>query len=323
MVRYVVRRLLAVPLLLLGVTAATFAIVHLTPGSPVDDLRLRVPGMREEDARRIERTLGLDRPIYDQYLGWLGQLVRGDLGISMTSSRPVRALIAERVPNTLLLTGTALLVTLAIAVPVGVLAAVRRNSVFDQVATVATALGYAVPTFWVGLLLILFFSVQATDWGLPALPSSGMRSVPGGGGAGDRLEHLLLPVVTLSMAQAANWTRYVRGQMLEVLGQDYIRTARAKGLTERVVILGHAFRTCLLPLVTLLGLSVADLFAGAVLVEAIFSWPGIGDLTVQAAHDHDYTLVMGLVVFIAVVTLLTNLVTDVLYVAIDPRIRLG
>lgn len=320
MLRYVIRRLLTIPLLLLGATIVTFTIVYLVPGSPVDDLRLSVPGIRPEDLARIERTLGLDEPLHRQYLGWLGQLVRGDLGVSMTDYRPVRDQIFDRLPNTLLLSLSALLLATLIAVPAGILAAVKRNSVFDQLTNACAALGSALPTFWVGLILILVFSVQASKWGLPVLPSSGMRSVVGGGGVDDRLSHLLMPVITLSVAQIADLMRYVRAQMLETLGQDFVRTARSKGLTEQVVIVRHAFRNSLLPLVTLLGLSIPQLVAGAVIVETIFSWPGIGALSVEAAANRDYTTIMGLTVFVAAVTLVVNLLTDVLYAAVDPRI---
>ncbi len=209
---------------------------------------------------------------------------------------------------------------LAISVPVGIVAAVKRNSVFDQVTNLVAAVGYSLPTFWIGLLLILFFSVQASTWGLPALPSSGMRSVTGDDGLGDRLRHLILPVIALSTVQVAGWLRYIRSQMIEVLAQDYVRTARSKGLAERAVLVGHAFRNALLPLVTLIGLSVPELVAGAVVVEPIFSWPGIGNLSLEAARNHDYTLIMGMTVFIGLVTLLANLVTDVVYAAVDPRI---
>jgi peptide/nickel transport system permease protein len=321
MARYIARRLLQIPFLLLGATMITFAIVHLAPGSPVDDLRLSIPGISPDDLARIERTLGLNEPLHQQYLGWLGQLVRGDFGLSMKSHRPVRAEFFERLPNTLLLTSSALALAMLIAVPAGITAAVKRNSLFDQISNGAATLGSALPTFWISLLLILAFSVQASSWGLPMLPSSGMRSVVDGGGIGDRFRHLILPVVALSVFQVADLMRYVRAQMLEVLEQDYVRTARSKGLGERAVIFGHAFRNALLPLITLLGLSVPQLVAGAAVVETIFSWPGVGALSVQSAADRDYTTVMGLTVFIAGFTLMSNLVTDILYAVVDPRIK--
>lgn len=323
MATYILRRLLAIPLLLFGVTLVTFALVHLLPGSPVDDLRLSTPGLTPEGAKSIERTLGLDKPIYEQYTSWLGQLVRGDLGISMKNYLPVTSLIEQRLPNTLLLGGTALLVSLLIAIPIGIIAALRPNSIFDLISTVGSSLGFALPSFWVGLLLILAFAVQANAWHLPALPSGGMRTIPGGGDFVDRLRHLILPVITLSIAQISGWTRYVRGQMLEALNEEYVRTARGKGLSESTVIWRHAFRNSLLPLVTLLGLSIPGVLAGTAIVEAIFSWPGIGQLSVQAATGHDYTLMMGLTVFIALITLVASLITDLIYLAVDPRIRLA
>lgn len=323
MTRFIIRRLLAIPPLMLGVTIVTFALVHLLPGSPVDSMRLQTPGMRPEDARRIEQTLGLDKPLHEQYLSWISQLLHGDLGISMKNYKPVWTLIMERLPNTLTLTGVALAISLLISIPIGILAALRPNSWFDQVTTVLSSIGYALPSFWLGLLLILLFAVQASSWGLPALPSGGMRTIPGGGDAGDRIAHLILPVITLSVAQIAGWTRYIRGQMLETLNQDYVRTARGKGLSPTAVIWRHAFRNSLLPLVTLIGLSIPAMLSGSAVIEAIFSWPGLGQLSVQAASGRDYTLMMGLVVFIALVTLISSLVTDIVYVFVDPRIRIG
>src|SRR5215211_7554374 len=307
MARYVARRLLQIPFLFLGATLLTFALVHLVPGSPVDDLRVSIPGITQEDLARIERTLGLDLPLHEQYLGWLSQLVRGDFGLSLDDRRPVRDEIFARLPNTLLLTGSALFVSLLIAVPAGIFAALHRNSLFDQIVNVAVTLGSALPTFWIGLILILVFSVQAIEWGLPALPSSGMRSVVGADTVGDRIEHLILPVTTLAIFQVSGWLRYVRAQVLEVMSQEYVKTARSKGLTERVVILRHAFRNALLPLVTLLGIQFPQLIAGAAFVETIFSWPGLGLLSVQAASERDYTMIIGLTVFVAAFMLISNL----------------
>jgi peptide/nickel transport system permease protein len=305
---------------MVGVTLITFTIVHLVPGSPVRDLQLRSMALSDAEVLRIERTLGLNKPVYEQYLSWLGQLVRGDLGISMINARPVLTQIWERFPNTLLLTGSAMVISLTIAIPVGLIAAVKRNSAFDHVSNVVATLGFALPTFWIGLLLILLFSVQATTWGLPALPSSGMRSVVGDTGVEDRLRHLILPVLTLSMVQFSGWIRYVRSQVVETLAQDYVRTARSKGLAERAILFGHAFRNAMLPLVTLIGLSLPEFAAGAVVVETIFSWPGIGSLSTAAARNHDYTLIMGMTVFIALFVLISNLLTDIIYAVVDPRI---
>lgn len=318
--RYILRRLIMVPLLLLGVTTVTFIIVHLAPGSPLDDLRVTVPGITDEDLARIARSLGLNEPLWRQYLNWIADVSRGDLGLSLQNARPVSDQIMERLPNTLLLTGLAMGIALIIAIPVGMIAAVRRNSLFDQIATIASAIGAAVPSFWIGLLLILFFSVQASRWGWYALPSSGMRPVTGEVTLWDRVQYLILPVTALAIGQVADTLRFVRAQMLEVLRLDYIRTARSKGLRERRVIVGHAFRNALLPLVTLIGLSLPQLIAGAAIVETIFSWPGIGQLTVSAANRHDYTMIMGTTIVVGAATLLSSLITDLIYAVIDPRI---
>lgn len=320
MTRYIIRRLLQLPFLFLGVSLVTFALVHLAPGSPIDNLRLSIPGITNEDMARIERTLGIDRPLHRQYLDWLGQVVKGDLGLSLKDRRPVRDAIFHRLPATATLMGTSLAVSLLISVPAGILAAVRRNSLFDQAVNALATLGSALPTFWIGLLLILAFSVQAQSWGLPMLPSSGMRSVVGGNDLADRARHLILPVATMSFIQISGWIRYVRAQMLEVLGQDYVRTARSKGLRERVVIVRHAFRNALLPLVTLIGISIPELVIGAPIIESIFSWPGIGALSIQAAQGHDYTMIIGITVFAGLATLIANLLTDIAYAAVDPRI---
>jgi peptide/nickel transport system permease protein len=321
MARYIARRLLQIPLLLIGATLLTFALTRLVSGGPLDNLRQQIPGITDQDLARIERSLGLDQPAHKQYLSWMGHVVQGDFGVSLSNRRPVRGEIMDRLPNSLVLVGSAMVLSLVIAIPAGVLAAVRRNSFFDQVTNAVASLGSALPTFWIGLLLILAFSVQATEWGLPALPSSGMRSVVGGGGIGDRIEHLVLPVATLSIFQVSSWLRYVRAQMLEVLGQDYVRTARSKGLRERTVLARHAFRNSLLPLVTLIGLSLPQLIAGAAVVETIFSWPGLGALSVQSATDKDYTTIIGLTVFVSAATLISNLLTDLAYAVVDPRIR--
>jgi peptide/nickel transport system permease protein len=321
MARYVLRRLLQIPFLLFGATLVTFALMHFAPGSPIDHYRVSIPGISPGDLARIERTLGIDKPVYQQYLGWVGLLAHGDLGLSLSDRRPVRDEVLERLPNTLILVGAAMLLSLLISIPLGILAAVKRNSIFDQVTAAFSTFGSALPPFWIGLLLILTFSVQASAWGLPVLPSSGMRSVVGGGGFDDRVLHLIMPVATLSVLQISSWMRYVRAQMLEVLGQDYVRTARSKGLAERAVTFRHAFRNALLPLVTLIGLSLPDLVAGAAVVETIFSWPGLGALNVQSAANRDYTMIIGLTVFVALTTLIANLLTDVVYAVVDPRIK--
>jgi peptide/nickel transport system permease protein len=317
---YILRRLLGVPPLIIGITIVTFLIIHATPGSPVDNLKLN-PEIKEEDLRSIMRTLGIDRPLHEQYLGWVGQLAQGDLGISLKTYQPVRNQILDRLPNTLLLTSMSLVLALLIALPLGVIAAVRRNSILDYLIVSGATLAQAIPSFWLGLMLIIIFAVQFRAWGLPALPSGGTRTLPDGGGALDRISHLILPVITLSAVQIGGWMRFIRSQMLEVIRQDYVRTARAKGLRDRAVIMGHAFRNAALPLITLVGLTLPQLFGGAVVVESIFAWPGLGSLAIDAATNRDYTVVMGTVLFISVITVLANLLADISYSLADPRVH--
>jgi peptide/nickel transport system permease protein len=317
---YIVRRLIGVPPLILGITLVTFLLIHATPGSPIDNLKFN-PETRPEDLEHIKQTLGIDRPLHEQYLGWIGQLARGDLGISLKTYQPVRQQIFERLPNTLLLTVCSLLFALIFAVPIGVIAALKRNSFIDHLTRILATLGQSVPSFWLGLVLIILFAVQFKAWGLPALPSGGAQTLPNGGNLVDRAQHLILPVITLGFAQLAGWTRYIRSQMLEVIRQDYIRTARAKGLGERTVVMGHAFRNAVLPLITLVGLTIPNLFGGAVITETIFAWPGLGSLAIDAASTRDYTMVMGTVLFISIITVFANLLADIMYGIADPRIQ--
>jgi peptide/nickel transport system permease protein len=318
--RYVIRRLIGIPPLLIGITLIVFAIIHLTPGSPLDDLKLN-PEIKQSDIQAIEETLGLHKPLYQQYTGWMGQLVRGDFGISLKTYRPVRTLIAQRIGNTLLLTVSALLFSLLVAVPVGVFSALKRNSFIDYIATIGSTLGDSIPSFWLGLMFILLFAVQFQAWGLPWLPSGGTQTLPNGGDFVDRAKHLVLPVLTLSTVQIALWVRYIRAQMLEVLNQDYVRTARAKGMPETTVQMRHAFRNAVLPLITLVGLSIPALFGGAVVIESVFGWPGIGSLLIQSAQNRDYTVVMGLTVFLSTIVVFANLLADLLYGVADPRVQ--
>jgi len=224
-------------------------------------------------------------------------------------------------PNTLLLTTTALLLALVLAIPLGVYSAVKRNGPFDYAVNIATTVLFAMPTFWLGLLLIILVAVKFKEWGLPSLPVGGTRSLRGESGVLDRIEHLILPAVSLGALQLASWTRYVRSSVLEVIRLDFIRTAEAKGLKERSVLFGHALRNSLLPLVTLIGLTIPDLFGGALVIETIFAWNGIGRLAYDAALNSDYTLIMGTVLMFSVLTLVGNLLADVAYAGLDPRIR--
>jgi peptide/nickel transport system permease protein len=278
--------------LLLAMTFLVFAIVNLGPGSPLAQYQEN-PRMSREDLLRIQENLGLDKPWPERYLLWLGNLLRGNLGYSFINGASVTDIVVTVLPNTLLLTGAATLLALAIAIPLGILAAVRRNSWVDNlVYAVGTALG-SVPTFWLGFMFIILFAVQFREWGLPSLPVGGTYDYRSGGGLLDRLRHLLLPSVSLALLSMAGWMMYIRSQMLEVIRQDYIRTARAKGLRERATLYRHGFRNALIPLITLVGLSLPDLFGGAFVIETIFAWNGMGRVAVNAATNNDYTVIMG------------------------------
>jgi len=314
--RYLIRRLIQVIPLLFGITLLVFLLVNAVPGNPVSDLAFQ-PGIRPEYIEAIKRSLGLDQPLYKRYFLWVGNVMQGDFGNNMITHRPVINDIRERLPNTLKLTVAAFILAILFAVPVGVYAAVRRNTWFDNIATFGAVAGVAIPRFWFALMMILIFAVT-----LRWLPSGGTQSY-GGGSLGDQLRHLIMPAITLAIAEMAGWTRYIRGQMLEVIRQDYIRTATAKGLRERVVIFRHALRNALLPLVTLMGLSIPEFFSGALIIETIFSWPGIGRLTYDAAVARNYTVIMATVLMSAALTILGNLLADIGYSLLDPRVKQG
>lgn len=310
MTRYVLHRLLALVPVAIGVTLVVFSLLHLT-GDPVRLLfGLTVP---EEIVQQRREELGFNRPVAVQYLWWLGRAVRGDLGMSITTGDRVVAMIRPRIGATLELTVLALLVTLAVSLPAGVVSAVRRNTAVDNLSRVAALFWVSMPTFWLGLLFIMIFGV----W-LGLLPISGR--------AGDiwTLEGLrsrVLPVLTLGLPPAALFTRLTRSSMLEIIGEEYIRTARSKGLTERVVVVRHALRNALIPILTLIGLRLPWLFGGAVITETVFAWPGMGRLLVDAVMKRDYPVVQGIVVVMALLVVASSLLVDLLYAVVDPRIR--
>jgi ABC-type dipeptide/oligopeptide/nickel transport system permease component len=305
MLAYISQRLLQAIPVLVGISVLTFAMLHLVPGDPVEIFAGDKP-LTPERAAEIRHQLGLDRPLYVQYLDYASHALRGDLGVGLRSQRPVIDSIVEALPSTLELTGAALLLALAAGVALGIIAAVAHGSWLDTMAMSFAMLGVSMPVFYSGLLLILFFSFRL-GW----FPATGQ------GGA----ERLVLPSVALGLASAAALARLVRSSMLEVLSQEYVVTARAKGLAERAVILRHALKNALIPTVTLLGLQLGALLGGAVVTETIFSRPGIGRLAVDAIGSRDFPLIQGTVLFAAVTYVLVNLVVDVLYAVIDPRIR--
>ncbi len=322
MARLIGARLLQLLPLLLGITFTTYAIVNLIPGSPLNALEMN-PRVKPADIARARVNLGLDKPWTVRYFVWLSHAARGDLGVSLADSTPVADRIRSVLPNTLLLTGSSLVIALLLSIPLGILSAVKHNSVVDHIITVGALAAFAIPSFWLAFLSIILFSVKFHEWGLPSLPVSGAYDLRGGGDLVDRLRHLILPALTLGIVELAGWTRYIRSSVLEVIQQDFIQTARSKGLRERSVLVGHAFRHALLPLVTLVGLSLPSLFGGAFITESIFSWNGMGLLAVKAARANDYPMIMGTALVFAVLTVVGNLLADVLYALLDPRIRYG
>jgi peptide/nickel transport system permease protein len=319
--KYLVRRVLATIPVVIGVTLITFMLMHVTAGSYIPGVDLN-PNLKPEDVEAIKRYLGLDRPLYIQYITWLVGIAHGDFGRSMTDGSLVSSHIFDRLPATLELTITAILIGVLISIPLGITGALRRGSKIDHALTAMSVGGFAIPAFWLGLLLILVFSVQFEAWGLPFLPSGGVMT-PGtaGGDLLDRIVHLIMPATVLSFVYLSIWSRFTRSSMLEVLSQDYVRTARAKGMSERRVVYLHALRNAVIPLVTLVGLELPALVSGALVVEVVFSWPGIGKLLYERALATDYTTVLGVTTFAALLVVGGNLLADVLYALLDPRIR--
>ncbi len=320
LVKFIARRLLASVIVVLGVTAVTLILMDRTRGAYVPGIDLN-PALRPEDIARLRANLGLDQPFYQWYLTWLWNVMHGDFGRSMIDGSPVITHILERLPNTLELTVTAILLGILLSVPLGVIGALRRGSKTDHSLTMFSVAGFAVPQFWLGLMLILIFSVTFEHYGWPWLPSGGVTSPFGGGDLGDRLIHLIMPATVLSFFYLSLWSRFTRSSMLEVLSQDYIRTARAKGMSERRVVYLHGLRNALIPLVTLVGLELPGLVSGGLVVEVVFSWPGLGRLAFERALQYDYTTVMGVVFFATLLVVAGNLLADILYAILDPRIR--
>ena len=326
MTRYLLRRLLGAVPLVLGVATVVFFVLHLAPGDPANNLI--ATGLDEAVVAQIRANYGLDQPLPVQYVKWIGSIAQGDFGYSYSQGRPVITVVGDMLPNTLLLSGLALTVAFLFGIAIGVVQAVRPYSVSDSILSVVALFFYSMPSFWLALMLILVFSLFAGSvWELPIwFPASGTRSadfnlLSPGGKVLDRLWHLVLPVTTLSLVLTAGVSRYTRGSLLEVVGQDHVRTARAKGLPERTVILKHALRNALIPVVTLLGLYLPVLFSGTVFIEAIFGWPGMGKTIFDAIGSRDYPLVMGCSIFFAAMVIIGNLIADLLYAVVDPRIR--
>ena len=313
--RYALSRLGQAALLLAGVSVIGFALMHLAPGGPLAVYTLN-PTVTAQDIERVKHQFGLDQPVTVQYLKWAGGMATGHWGYSFFGGQPVAAIVLDRLPATLELMGSSMALAVVVGVGIGVLAAVKRNSAFDYATATAAMLALSLPTFWFGLLGIYVFA-QVLGW----LPAGGIAS-PGGGGLLDRLQHLLLPMLVLGLVLVAQWSRYTRSAMIDILGQDYIRTARAKGLSPARVLLGHGLRAALVPLVTLAGLQLPLLVGGALVTETVFGWPGMGLLFVNALGTRDYPVLMAILMLGALVVVLGNLLADLLVAAIDPRVKL-
>ena len=322
MVPFLTRRTLQLIPLFFGITLITFLVIHLAPGEPTGLETSFNPRVSAEAKENLRKLYGLDQPLHTQYIQWLNRFVHLDFGTSFIDGRPVWDKITERIPITLIINLLSLGLIFLVAVPIGILAATRQYSLFDKITTIFVFTGFSTPTFWLALLLMILFGVTL-GW----LPISGYQSLDAGGMSGwgiflDRAEHLILPVFVSAFGGLAGISRYMRSTMLEVIRQDYIRTARAKGLSEGAVIGKHALRNALMPIVTLLGLSVPGLIGGSVIFETIFAIPGMGQLFWAATMARDYPAIMGILVIGAVLTLLGNLLADLAYAWIDPRVKL-
>ena len=307
----VARRVAATIPLLLIISVGVFGLIHVIPGGPLA-VYLSSPGVRPEDLERLSRALGLDQPLWRQYVQWLAGFVRGDWGYSFSDGRPVIDRVVERLPATLELMSASLVLAAVITVPLGVLPAIDRR--WSALSVISFA-GISLPVFWFGLVLQLIFAV-----GLGWLPSSG-RSTPGDGGPLDRLIHVLLPATMLASVHAAAWSRYLRASIADSLAQPFVRAARARGLPNRRVVLRHALRPALLPVVTIVLLDTALMVAGTVVTESVFAWPGLGSLFTEALARRDYTVLMAMLMLASTAVVVFNLVADVLYPIIDPRVR--
>lgn len=320
--------------LLFAASVAIYFLVALQPGDPLDEIRRNNPRMTAEQYENLRNAYGLNKPVYVRYFKWLGRTIRGDMGLSREYGISATDFVfKQRLPYTLLLSGIAFLVAFLIAIPVGIFSAVRQYSFSDYAITTLSFMGFSMPVFFLGILLLFLFAVWLPE-NIPGFPRFPTGGVPGltfadlaqgrvnfFGFFGQWIYYLVLPVLALSVIQMASWTRFMRASLLEVLNQDFVRTARAKGLGERVVLYKHALRNALIPIVTIVGLSIPGVVGGAVLTETIFSWPGMGRAQFDSLVAKDYNVAMATLVFLALLTALFNLIADLVYAVVDPRIR--
>ena len=314
MASYIFRRILIAIPILFGVTILNFIIIYMAPGNPVD--MYFNPNATEQEIQLKKEALGLNDPIWIQYVNWLKELLNGNLGYSFSSYQAVSEILAERIGPTLLLMGTALILAYLIAIPIGILSATRQYSFLDYFTTGASFLGVSLPNFFLGLLAIYIFALKL-QW----LPTGGMYTLGSENNLWDWIRHLILPALVLSISIAGKMVRYVRSSMLDVLGQDYLRTARSKGLRESIITNKHALRNALIPIVTVIGADIPLLLGGAVVTEQIFQWPGIGQLTITSILTRDYPVLMAINLMSAVVVMVSNILTDIVYTIVDPKVK--
>lgn len=313
---YLVRRGLSALGILLLVTIIGFSILHLAPGGPVAQFAA-TSEMGPEDIARIEHQLGLDRPLPVQYAEWFWRMLQGNWGVSYRDQQPVLNIIGSHLGATLELMFVATLMAVLLGGWIGVMGAIRRNSFFDSISTIGAMIAISIPTFWFGLVVIYVFSIQL-QW----LPS-GNRYTAGDGSFWNQIHHLIAPSVVLALVTTASWSRYMRSSMLDVLNQDFVRTARSKGMSERRVLFGHIMRNAILPMITIAGLQLPTLLSGALVTETVFAWPGMGRLFLDSISYRDYPTVMGILMFTAILVLLGSLIADLLYSVVDPRIKVN
>lgn len=316
MTRFLIQRLVQSLIILVLVSVIGFFVLNLAPGGPLSQFSLS-PGMSQAELDRIAAQMGLDRPLPVQYLDWFGRLLGGDWGNSFRDGRPVLEVIGGHLPATLLLMGSSTLVSVVIGGWVGVLGAIRRYSVFDYLATIGAMIALSIPTFWFGLVAIYVFSLEL-GW----LPAGNMYTI-GDQSLGDYASHLVLPTLVLALVNVAIWSRYMRSSTLDVIGEDFVRTAQAKGLSDWRVLRDHVIRNALLPMITLAGLQLPTLLGGALVTETVFTWPGMGRLFLDSLGYNDYPVIMGILMFSAVLVLFGNLLADLLVAVVDPRIRIS
>lgn len=323
MLRFIARRLLIAVPILLGVSLLTFTFANLAPGDPISALVKPGSDVKPRDVEKLKEALGLNKPLPERYVAWLGQVVQGNLGAELVGGGSIAKALAKRIPNTIKLMGTALLISLVAGVLLGILSAFRQHSKLDNAMTVVVISGISLPPYLLAILAIYFLAVVPFQaFGIKLLPAGGLvdpvSTLPP---VIDELWHLILPALVLAFAGTATFLRYTRASVLEVMNRDFVTTARSKGLPERTVRLRHILRNALLPVVTVLGLTMPSLIVGAIFVETLFTWPGIGQYAIESTREHDYAAIMGVALLTSAAIVLSNLLTDVAYAFVDPRIR--